>query len=91
MISTFILKMIIALVAGIEYFFPVVTIASIPMVGPQISAVLVQVNGLFNAFLSLFPFAVIVWHLFIYVVLPFEVLLLVAKFFLGQHVPANIE
>lgn len=45
--------------------------------------------GYWNGFLTIFPFAVLPWHLFLYVVIPFEIALLVLKFFLGSRVPSH--
>jgi len=83
---------IIVLVATVNAFFsvfPVVTIASLPYIGPQISETLVTMVGMWNSFQDTFPYVTVVWHSFLWVILPFELLLLVGKIILGSRNPAH--
>lgn len=91
MIFNLLINFLLLFFGGISSFLPVVTIASIPIAGSFISSVLITAVQVFNAFLGTFPFAIIVWHMFLWVVLPFEFLLLIAKFFFGHHVPAQMN
>jgi len=68
---------------------PPVDIASIPFIGEFLSSTLITVVQVWNAFVDSFPYAGVAWNIFIWVVLPFEVILLVAKFILGHRVPTN--
>lgn len=45
--------------------------------------------GTYNSFLDIFPFATLPTQLFLGVVLPFELALLIGKFFLGSRLPSN--
>ena len=49
------------------------------------SSVLLTAVVLFNTFLETFPYAIVGWHMFLYVVIPFEILLIVLKVFLGSR------
>jgi len=89
MIVDALITVIITILTGIFGFLPVVTVADIPVVGSQISSTLLWVVLKWNAFLDTFPYATIVWQIFLYVILPFELLLLLGKFFLGHRLPAH--
>lgn len=65
------------------------TIATIPIVGQYLSDILTTAVGYFNSFVVTFPYIVIDWQIFIYVIIPFELGLLVAKVLLGSRVPAH--
>jgi len=69
----------------------VVTISSIPYVGVALSEILTTAVLKFNAFMVTFPYAQPVWFRFLWVIIPFEILLLVAKFFFGNRLPAHIS
>lgn len=75
--------------AIMSLFLPIVTISSIPIVGPSVYSVLVTVVSTWNAFLVTFPYAALPWKLFLFVILPFELLLLVAKLILGHRLPIS--
>lgn len=89
MIFNLLLNLILLVFGSLFVFFPVVAIADIPYVGSFLSSTLIQMIQVWNAFLITFPYAVTGWHIFLWVILPFEVLLLVMKFFLGHHVPTH--
>lgn len=89
MIINLLINFILLIFGTLFVFLPVVSLASIPLVGSFISSGLISVVKLWNTFLDTFPYAVLPWHIFIYVILPFELLLLVARFFLGHRLPVN--
>jgi len=70
-------------------FLPIVTLSSIPLVGPFISSTLGTVVGVWNAFLVTFPYAQLPWTIFLYVIIPFELILLILKAILGSRVPTH--
>jgi len=69
-------------------FFPEVDIASIPYIGSSVSSTLVTAVSYWNAFMVTLPFMADVWHVFLYAILPFEILMIFLKFFLGNRVPS---
>jgi len=89
MLITIFINIILFVVGGIFKLLPVVTIASIPYIGDQVSSFLVTMVTTWNAFIDTFPYAGIAWNVFIYVILPFEALMLLGKFFLGHRMPNN--
>lgn len=54
-----------------------------------IDSALSYVVGIWNTFLVTVPYAVVVWHMFLYFVVPFEVGLLVVKLVLGSRAPVH--
>lgn len=91
MIINLLIFVIISIVGAVFNFLPVVTIASIPYIGTDLSSILTTMILTWNAFMATFPYAVVVWHVFLIVVLPFELLLLLGKFFLGHRFPAHLN
>lgn len=85
MITTMIAGMLMFLITAIFYFLPVVTISSIPYIGSTVSSLLLTIVKMFNAFADTFPYVTVLWHTFLYVVLPFEFIMLIMKFFLGSR------
>lgn len=47
--------------------------------------------GTYNSFLDIFPYATLPTAIFLNIILPFEISLLIAKFFLGSRVPSRSE
>lgn len=90
MIITFLLSIIVTVFSFIFKIFPVVTIASIPYFGQSMSDTLIQVVGYWNGFMQTFPYALTAWHIFLWFIIPFEIGLLVLKFFLGHRTPVNM-
>lgn len=70
-------------------FLPVVSIASIPVIGHFVVSILETIVETWNAFLITFPYAVIAWHMLLWVILPFEILMAVGKFFFGNRMPSK--
>lgn len=62
---------------------------TLPYIGNWGYATLVMVVGYWNMFISVFPYIELPWHLFLYVVVPLEITLLVAKVLLGNRAPAQ--
>lgn len=89
MITDVIIGILVSLLGAIFYFLPVVYISTIPYVGQGISDTMLTMVGIWNAFLVTFPYAQVVWNTFLLVIVPFELLLLIAKFFFGHRLPAH--
>ena len=70
---------------AIFYYLPIVTLSSLPYIGDTIASLLLTVVKTWNSFLVTFPYAVVGWNIFKYVILPFEGLLLLSKFLLGSR------
>lgn len=67
-----------------------VTLEGIPYIGTEIVSILSTMTGLWNSFMETFPYADTAWTIFLYVIIPFEISLLVLKFFLAHRVPAHV-
>lgn len=91
MIINLLINVILAIFAGIFSFLPPVTIASIPIIGGPASTALLAMVKTWNALLSTVPYLEHLWDIFLFVILPFEGLLLIAKFFMGNRTPAHIH
>jgi uncharacterized protein (DUF983 family) len=89
MIFNLLINVVLAVFGYLFTLLPVVTIASIPIVGSFVSSALYFAVEIWNSFMVTFPYAQLVWHVFIYVILPFEILMLIGKFFLGHRMPNN--
>jgi hypothetical protein len=91
MIINMLINLVLLIFGALFSFLPKVTLASLPYVGSYISSSLIFIVGLWNGVLTTFPYAVVGWHVFLWIILPFEGLMLVAKFFLGHRVPAHLN
>jgi len=89
MIIILLLNLLLLVFGTIFSILPSVSIATIPVIGPSVSSFLYEAMGVWNAFMVTFPYAQITWDVFLYVILPFELLMLVGKFFLGHRMPSN--
>jgi len=89
MIINYLLDLIFNALGSIFQFLPVVTLATIPTIGPVLSSSLITIIKTYNAFIVTLPYAQIGVNVLLYVILPFELLLLVGKFFLGHRLPVN--
>jgi len=89
MITNLVIFVIVSIISTVFLILPAVSIASIPSIGPAVSSALITAVGIWNSFIVSFPYAGIAWNVFLIVILPFELLLLLAKFFLGSRVPAH--
>jgi len=88
MITTAILFIFLGILGYIFALLPVATIASIPIIGNSLSALLYDIVGVWNAFLVTFPYAEVGWTAFKWLIV-FELGLLALKFFLGDRIPAH--
>lgn len=91
MIINFIIKIIFDFFSAIFSFLPTVSIATIPVIGETVSSLLLQIVQVYHAFIETFPYAIVGFNVLIYVILPFELLMLVAKFFLGHRAPNSLS
>jgi len=89
MITEIIIQVVVSLVSLLFVFLPVVSLSTIPLVGEPISSALLYAVTTWNAFLITFPYAVTAWNMLLLVIIPFEILLMIGKFFLGHRLPAN--
>jgi len=64
-----------------------VDLSNIPYIGSAFRDILITALSYWNTALTVVPYLVLPWHIFIYVLLPFEILMLVAKVILGSRVP----
>jgi len=89
MIINFIISSILDFFTGIFSFLPEVSLSDIPVIGSSVSSTLSLMVTKYNALIETFPYAQTGFLIMVYVILPFEILMLVAKFFLGSRVPNN--
>jgi hypothetical protein len=86
-----ILNFIISFVAHIVDFLfgslPNATIADLPYVGDTIQVVLIQAVSIWNSWMVTFPYSVDVWNRFVFGIIPFELLLVLVRFILGNRTP----
>jgi len=79
------------LILAIFGILPQVSLADIPYIGDEIQGTLIAMMTTWNAVMVTVPYLTIVWNLFIWGVIPFEIGLIVLKFFLGSRTPQNIN
>lgn len=91
MIINLLINLILLIFGAIFLILPEVSIADIPYVGFYIDDYLTFAVTTWNGFLDTFPYAQTAWHMFLVIILPFEILMLIAKFFLGHRTPQNIN
>jgi len=91
MIINLLINLVLLLFGALFSFMPVVTLADIPFIGEGFSNILTTAVLSWNAFCVTFPYAVTAWHALLWVILPFEIALLVLKFFLGHRTPAHMN
>jgi len=86
MILNYIFDALINIVNGVLSFLPDVSLSDV--FGIDFASMLTPVILTWNSFMETFPYAQIAWYVFL-VILPFELLMLVGKFFLGHRLPAK--
>ena len=91
MVLTLILKFIASLLAMFLSILPTVGVADIPFIGAYIAQYLSLAVSYINTATVILPFMAVVWHTFIWVILPFEFGMLLAKVFFGSRLPANMD
>lgn len=89
MITNILLSIVFVLISTIFSWLPVVTIASLPFIGEFVSSSLLLMVQYWNSFLITFPYASIAWNVFLIVIVPFELFMLLMRFFFGARVPTN--
>jgi len=89
MIINFLINLILLVFGSIFVFFPQVFLNDIPLIGDFIVSTLELMVSYWNSFLVTFPYAQIAWQVFLYVIIPFEFLMLLGKFFLGSRMPSH--
>jgi len=89
MITEILLSVVLALFGIIFGFLPIVTLEGLPLIGTEVSNGLLFFVTKWNAFLVTFPYAETAWNVFLLIILPFELLILLSKFFLGSRSPAS--
>jgi len=89
MIINLFINLVLLIFGSLFVFLPEVSISSIPYIGVPFYNLLVSLVSMWNAFISTFPYAGIAWNVLLFVILPFEVLMLLGKFFLGHRMPSN--
>lgn len=91
MVISLLLSAIVSIIAQLMSVLPNVGVADIPFIGGYIATYLGMAVSYINTGVIILPFLQVVWHSFVYVILPFEISLLVAKFFFGSRLPAHIN
>jgi len=89
MIFNLLIYLVLLIVTSIFSLLPVVTLASIPIIGPSLQSILITMVRMYNSFIDTFPYAETAFNLLIYVIIPFELLMLLGKFLLGHRLPAS--
>jgi len=89
MIITFLLSVLVTILSILFYIFPVVTVADIPLAGEAMSSALYTAMGYWNSAMETVPYFYVAWDIFLFVIIPFEISLLVLKFFLGHRTPIH--
>lgn len=91
MIINLLINLILLVFGSLFVFLPEVYLSDIPLIGNELVSALTTMITTWNSFLVTFPYAEVVWDVILFVIIPFEILLLVARFFLGQRLPTNIH
>jgi len=91
MITYLFIKLAVMIGAIIFYILPVVTVADIPYIGQNVSETLITAVKIWNTFMETLPYVETTWNIFLLVILPFEILMLIGKFFLGHRMPNNLN
>jgi len=89
MIIALILGFIASFLAMVFSILPSVGVADIPFIGGYIVTYVSLAMSYWNLALEVIPYFQIVWSTFLYVIIPFEFAMLVAKFFFGSRLPTN--
>jgi len=89
MIFNALIYLVLLVISAVFSILPVVTLASIPIIGPSLSGFLISAVRMYNGFITTFPYAQTGFRLLVYVIIPFELLMILGKFLLGSRLPAN--
>lgn len=91
MIVSMLLILLDRILAGLGLIFPRVTLENIWVIGPTLRETLVIAVGYMNTLFVTLPHIETVWNMFVFVIIPFELVLLVMKFILGHRTPVAIN
>jgi len=89
MIALLLFGILIAVFIGISVVFPYTTLSTIPYFGADLRETLITMMQYWNSAQETVPYLTALWQYFVYGVLGFELLLLVAKTVLGDRLPIN--
>lgn len=89
MIFNFLISFVVLILGSIFGLLPEYGISDIPYVGQWVYATLQIAVEYMNEFLTIVPPLETLWHVFIWVVIPFELVLMIVKLLLGSRTPAN--
>jgi len=81
MIINLLINFVLIIVGGLASFLPVV------MLPDQFRDILITISGYYHNFMDIMPFLQLPFTLFIWVILPFELSLILAKVLLGHRMP----
>jgi len=90
MLLALVMNFVVDVVAMVLSILPSVGVADIPYVGEFVAQYFTLANGYLQSAMLVLPFMQVVWTCFVYVVIPFEFGLLIAKFFFGSRTPTNV-
>ena len=85
MIFNLLINFVLLIFGSLFVFLPEVTLAQIPYIGDLLIDTLNWAVGLWNSLVLTIPYLDYPMKVFLIVVIPFEVLLITAKFFLGNR------
>lgn len=89
MIINLLINFVLLLLGAIFTLFPNAEIADIPYIGDTLVTILVSMVTKWNAILDTIPYFVYPYHVFLYVILPFEISMLVFKSLFGHRMPTQ--
>jgi len=89
MIINLLIAVIINLLSAIFVISPVVTISDVWIIGSDLSNYLTMAVQYWNSFMITFPYAQTGWNVFLYTIIPFEIMMLTMRFFLGHRNPES--
>jgi len=89
MIINLLIQFILQLLSAVFSIFPEVSISSIPFAGEDIAEILSDMVITWNTFIITFPYAEVAWNMLLWIILPFEALMSLGKFFFGSRLPEN--
>lgn len=87
MILNYIFDAFISIINGVLSFLPEVSLSSV--FGFDLASLLTSVVTVWNAFMETFPYARVAWQVLLWIILPFEGLMLLGKFLLGHRMPSK--
>lgn len=89
MLTILILRALNIITSLILSIVPTVDLGDIPLIGISLRALLVNIMGYWNTAVETLPYLGTVWNTFLYVIIPFELGLIILKFFLGNRTPVR--